>query len=220
MNNSERRDNLIWVKNELEKLYGPIEKDWGERPLRTLVQTVLSQNTNDDNRDRAERDLWSRFTDYEDLATAPVSKIADAISTGGLQNQKAKTIKGILSSLAEKGKYSLDYLKSLDPEEAWKELMSFDGVGKKTAAVVLLFSLDKPIFPVDTHVRRVTGRLGLVMNGEKHHETLTELVRDDDMFQFHLHLIQHGRETCKARNPRCEDCVLVERCPAAEGFLG
>ncbi len=219
MNKSEQRENLIWVKNELETLYGPIEKDWKESPLKTLIQTVLSQNTNDDNRDRAEEKLWDRFTGYEELAAAFVGEIADAISTAGLQNQKAKSIKGILTTLKEKGGYSLDYLKDLGPEDAWKELMDFDGVGKKTAAVVLLFALNKPIFPVDTHVRRVTGRLGLVGDGEKHHETLTDLVDEDDMFQFHLHLIRHGRETCKARKPWCEDCVLVKRCPSAEEYL-
>jgi len=94
--------------------------------------------------------------------------------------------------------------------------MEFDGVGKKTAAVVALFALDKPIFPVDTHVRRVTSRLGLVRKGEKHHETLTGLVPNEEMYQFHLHLIQHGRETCKARKPQCNQCALLERCPTGQ----
>lgn len=219
MNKSQRREKIIWVKNELEDIYGPIKKDWKESPLKTLIQTVLSQNTNDANRDRAEEKLWERFTGYEELARASVSKIADAISTAGLQNQKAKTIKGIMTTLEERGGYSIDYLKDLRPKEAWKELMDFDGVGKKTSAVVLLFALDKPIFPVDTHVRRVTGRLGLVRDGENGHETLTELVDDNDMFQLHLHLIRHGRETCRARKPLCNECVLAKRCPSAEEYL-
>lgn len=108
MNKSQRREKIIWVKNELEDLYGPIKKDWKESPLKTLIQTVLSQNTNDANRDRAEEKLWERFTGYEELARASVSKIADAISTAGLQNQKAKTIKGIMTTLEKRGGYSLD----------------------------------------------------------------------------------------------------------------
>ncbi|MCF7891345.1 endonuclease III, partial [Candidatus Bipolaricaulota bacterium] len=147
---------------------------------------------------------------------ASVDEIANSIKTAGLQHQKAKTIKGILTGLQEMGGLDLTYLDDLGTRETWKTLMEFDGVGKKTAAVVSLFALDKPIFPVDTHVRRVTSRLELINSGETHHETLTELVPEEDMYQFHLHLIRHGRETCKARNPKCAECVLLERCPTGQ----
>jgi endonuclease-3 len=218
-NDEERLTNLFWVRDRLEDRFGPIEKDRSRTPLETLVQTVLSQNTNDANRDKAEEGLWEAFDSYSAVADASVEEIADSIKTAGLQHQKAKTIKGILEDLRKAGGLDLNYLDDLEPRETWEKLMEFDGVGKKTAAVVALFALDKPIFPVDTHVRRVTSRLELIKSGENHHETLTDLVPDEDMYQFHLHLIRHGRETCKARNPRCEDCVLLERCPTGQERL-
>ena len=220
MSQDEKRlENLFWVRDRLEETFGPIEKDRSRTPLDTLIQTVLSQNTNDRNRDRAEKSLWKAFESYDEVVDASVSEIAEAIKTAGLQNQKAKTIKGILQGLQEMGGLELDFLDGLGAKETWKKLMDFDGVGKKTAAVVSLFALDKPIFPVDTHVRRVTSRLGLIKSGENHHETLTALVPEDDMYQFHLHLIRHGRETCKSRNPKCEACVLLERCPTGKEKL-
>jgi endonuclease-3 len=221
MTNDEKRlENLFWVRDRLEDRFGSIEKDRTRTPLDTLIQTVLSQNTNDANRDKAEKSLWKTFDNYSALADASVEEIADAIKTAGLQHQKAKTIKGILTGLREAGGLDLDYLNDLGPMETWKKLMEFDGVGKKTAAVVSLFALDKPVFPVDTHVRRVTSRLELIKSGENHHETLTDLVPEEDMYQFHLHLIRHGRETCKARNPNCEDCILLDRCPTGRERLG
>ncbi len=218
-NKEERLKKINWVKLKLEEVFGEIEHTHERTPLDTLIQTILSQNTNDDNRDKAEESLWQRFDNYEEMADTSTSEIAESIKTAGLQNQKAKAIKGVLTELSQDGDLNLNYLKDLDPEEAWKELMEFDGVGKKTAAVVALFSLDKPIFPVDTHVRRVTSRLEIVKSGENHHETLTELVPEEDMYQFHLHLISHGRETCKARKPQCSNCVLLERCPTGKENL-
>jgi len=218
-NKEERLKKINWVKLKLEEVFGEIENTHERTPLDTLIQTILSQNTNDDNRDKAEESLWKKFDDYEEMADASTSEIAESIKTAGLQNQKAKAIKGVLTELGQNGDLNLNHIKDLAAEEAWKELMEFDGVGKKTAAVVALFSLDKPIFPVDTHVRRVTSRLGIVKSGENHHETLTELVAAEDMYQFHLHLIRHGRETCKSRKPLCSNCVLLERCPTGEENL-
>lgn len=212
----ERLKKINWVKLKLEEVFGEIESTHERTPLDTLVQTILSQNTNDDNRDKAEESLWQRFDNYEDMADASPSEIAESIKTAGLQNQKAKAIKGVLTELGRSGDLNLNHIKNLPAEEAWKKLMEFDGVGKKTAAVVALFALEKPIFPVDTHVRRVTSRLDLVKSGENHHETLTELVPGRDMYQFHLHLIRHGRETCKSRKPQCSNCVLLERCPTGK----
>ena len=212
----QRLENLFWVRDRLEDEYGTIEKDRSRTPLDTLVQTVLSQNTNDNNRDKAEKNLWETFDGYEEVVNASEEEIAESIKSAGLQYQKSKTIKGILTGLRDKGGLELDYLNDLGARETWEKLMEFDGVGKKTAAVVSLFALDKPIFPVDTHVRRVTSRLGLIKSGESHHETLTELVPEEDMYQFHLHLIKHGRETCKARKPQCENCVLLDRCPTGK----
>ncbi|MCF7891126.1 endonuclease III [Candidatus Bipolaricaulota bacterium] len=220
MTDEEKRlENLFWVRDRLEERFGPIEKDRTRSPLDTLIQTVLSQNTNDNNRDKAEESLWRTFDSYEEVADATEEEIAEAIKTAGLQHQKAKTIKGILTGLRETGGLELDYLDDLGAEETWKKLMEFDGVGKKTAAVVSLFALNKPIFPVDTHVRRVTSRLELIKSGENHHETLTELVPEEDMYQFHLHLIRHGRETCKSRKPQCKECVLLDRCPTGREKL-
>ncbi len=220
MTSKEKRlKKIFWVRDKLEEQFGQIEKNRTRTPLDTLIQTVLSQNTNDDNRDRAEENLWQVFDSYDEVSDATEKEIADAIKTAGLQHQKAKTIKGILTGLRDMGGLELNYLDDFGAKETWKKLMEFDGVGKKTAAVVSLFALDKPIFPVDTHVRRVTSRLELIKSGENHHETLTELVPEEDMYQFHLHLIRHGRETCKSRKPQCRDCVLLDRCPTGQEKL-
>ena len=213
----ERRKKISWLIDELEERYGELENNNSRSPIDTLIQTVLSQNTNDKNRDRAWKGLRSRFSNYREMEEASVEEIASAIKPGGLQRQKAKTIKGILDRLREEqGNIELDYLRELSTDRALSELKKFEGVGNKTAAIVLLFSLKKPYFPVDTHIRRVTKRLDLVRKGEGAHKTLNLLVPDDLKYQLHRHLIRHGRETCRARKPQCEECFLLKKCPTGK----
>lgn len=208
-----RSSKLKWVKQQLQNEYGIPKKRDRNPPLETLIKTVLSQNTTDLNRDRAWESLRKRFSSYEEMDKASSAEIAESIKSGGLQHQKAQTIKRILRTLRKtRGEYSLKYLENCSTEEVLNELESIKGVGRKTAAVVSLFALDKHYFPVDTHVRRVTSRLGLVSSGEDHHKVLNKLIPDKVKYQLHLQLIRHGREICKARTPACDICILLERC--------
>ena len=185
-------------------------------PIAELVSTILSQNTNDTNRDRAYERLHRRFPTWEQVRDADVEEIIDAIRVAGLANQKGPRIKTALEKITElRGELSLDFLKDYPPEEAFEWLVQFKGVGPKTASIVMLFSLKMPAFPVDTHVHRVTGRLGMrpeEMNAEKAHDYLAELFPEEAFYTAHLNLIRLGREICQARKPDCLNCPLQELC--------
>lgn len=185
-------------------------------PVAELVSTVLSQNTNDTNRDVAFERLQTRFGSWEEVRDADTAEIVDAIRPAGLANQKAPHIQQALKAITERaGEIRLDFLEDMSVDEAKSWLTSLRGVGPKTAAIVLLFGLGRPAFPVDTHVHRVTARLGLIpasMSAEKAHGRLEEIVAADQYYAFHLNVIQHGRRVCVARNPRCEECFLREWC--------
>ncbi len=206
------------VHRLLVEAYG--EREWHPRdPLDLLISAILSQNTSDVNRDRAWSRLKRRFPTWEEVLEADIGEIAEAIRPGGLADIKAPRIKEILRTIkGERGELSLDFLKDMDVEEARRWLTSLKGVGPKTASIVLLFSLGKPAFPVDTHVHRVSLRLGLIPSGtsrEKAHKILEELLPPEIYYTFHLNMIAHGREVCKAQNPRCEICLLRELCSLA-----
>lgn len=206
-------DGILEVVRRLENKYGPERWKSSGSPLEVLIKTILSQNTNDRNRDRAYRNLRAKFYNFQELAKAPEKKIAETIKVGGLHNQKASRIKKILLTIKkEAGNLSLDYLKDMPCREALKELLKFNGVGKKTAGVVLIFSLGKPYFPVDTHIRRVTTRLGLVKQSEEPHDKLNPLIPNQLKYQLHLHLIRYGREICGARKPHCNQSVFRDIC--------
>jgi len=185
-------------------------------PLDELVSTILSQNTNDLNRDVAFNALKERFATWEEVRDAPRRQVKDAIRTAGLANQKAPRIQLALRAITKKrGELSLEFLRDLSAEEAKAWLTQFKGVGPKTAAIVLQFSLDKPAFPVDTHIYRVTGRIGLrpgKMNVEKAHAYFEELFPPEDYYTAHLNIIRLGREICVARKPRCPECPLQDLC--------
>lgn len=185
-------------------------------PLDELVSTILSQNTNDINRDRAYNALQARFPDWEAVRDAPESEVIEAIRSAGLANQKGPRIQAVLRQItAEVGCLDLGFLKELPADQAQEWMLRFNGVGPKTAAIVLLFSLDKPAFPVDTHIYRVTGRIGLrpaKMSVEAAHEHLAALFPPDTYYAAHLNLIRLGREICQARQPRCPQCPLKELC--------
>jgi len=214
LNAMKARDRVLKIAARLERKYGRLRWHSHGDPLDMLIKTILSQNTNDNNRDRAYAALKRRFPTYEAIINAEERELAETIKVGGLHHQKAKRIQEILRRIkAEHGSFDLSYLKKLSTEEAVKELTKFDGVGKKTAGVVLTFSLNKPYFPVDTHIHRITYRLGLVKKNEDPHDVMNKLVPDELKYQLHLHLIQHGRQTCKARKPKCDMCVINMLCP-------
>jgi endonuclease-3 len=162
--------------------------------------------------------LISTFGSWEAIASAPVEEIAYAIKAGGLSKIKAARIKQILNQIRdEQGDISLDFLKSTDAPEAKDYLMRLPGVGEKTANCVLLFSLGKPCLPVDTHVFRVAKRLGLIdarTSIKKAHYLLQQQLPPSEVYQFHIHMIGHGRKVCHARNPECDRCILRNDCPS------
>lgn len=204
------------VLDELNRVYGyPVWRD----PLPAideLISTILSQNTNDVNRDRAFIALRCRFPTWEAVMDAPEEEIIDAVRVAGLANQKGPRIKAVLQQIhAEVGSLDLSFLADLPLEEARDWLLRFKGVGRKTAAIVLQFALNRPAFPVDTHIYRVSGRLGIrpgSMNVEKTHQLMEGLVEPADYYAGHLNLIRLGRETCHPRKPECPRCPVRELC--------
>jgi endonuclease-3 len=185
-------------------------------PVAELVSTILSQNTNDTNRDRAFDALRERFPTWEEVRDAPEEEVIDAVRVAGLANQKGPRIQSALQTITdERGEIELDFLDAMPVQEASRWLQSIKGVGPKTAAIVLLFALKKPAFPVDTHVHRVTGRLGLrppEMNANKTHQYLEDLFPPEAYYPVHLNLIRLGREICQARSPNCPVCPLKDLC--------
>ncbi len=200
--------------------YGPME--WQPRydPASELVYTILSQHTSDINSERAFRTLMATFGSLEAVAAADVGDIENAIRSGGLAKTKAPRIKAILNEVMRKvGSYDLTFLAEMPLDEAKAWLKELDGVGPKTAAIILCFSLGLPAMPVDTHIYRVAKRLGFFgpkVSAEQAHDILEPMVEPEDVFAFHLYLINHGRQVCKARRPRCSECVLAWGCPSRD----
>jgi len=193
-------------------------------PISEVVSTILSQNTSDVNRDRAYDRLRARFPTWEMVRDAPALAIEEAIRPAGLARLKAPRIKEALHFITrQRGELNLDFLKEMPVEEAKAWLTQINGIGPKTAAIVLLFSLDMPAFPVDTHVHRVSQRLGLIgpkVTAEQAHAVLENLIPPDLYLPFHLNVIRHGREICHARNPRCEICPLQSLCDYYQRISG
>ena len=201
----------------LEQHYGPREWHSDRDPIEVLIGTILSQNTSDTNSGRALASLKASLGSWEAAAGVPAQHIAQAIRCGGLSQIKAQRIKQVLRQIRqEQRRISLDVLRSMSMAEAEQYLMRLPGVGHKTASCVLLFSLGKPSLPVDTHVFRVAKRLGLIdstASAEKAHTLLQALVPRARVYQFHVHLIEHGRLICHARRPTCNSCILSGVCP-------
>ena len=187
-------------------------------PLGELVATVLSQHTSDINSERAYRQLRAAFPTWEQVRDAPIDDVVEAIRSGGLAQQKAERIQQILRILTERlddAPLTLDTLDAMPLDDALAWLRGLPGVGPKTAACVLLFALGKPAFPVDTHVWRVTKRLGLIgplVTAESAHETLQVLIPPEWRHTMHIDLIRHGRQICYARNPACFRCPISSEC--------
>ena len=207
---------VLAVHAVLVKCYGL--PDW--RPhldaISEVVSTILSQNTNDTNRDVAFNRLRARMPTWEMVRDAPVAEIEETIRPAGLAPQKAPRIKQALAFItAERGELDIDFLKDWPVDQAKAWLTQINGIGPKTAAIVLLFALGRPAFPVDTHVHRVSRRLGLIpdkLSVEKAHSALEQLVPADLYYPFHLNMILHGRQVCRARKPECQVCKLKQFC--------
>jgi endonuclease-3 len=210
------REKYYKVYKKLEAAYG--HPQWREHlpAVDELISTILSQSTTDLNRDRAFNALKKRYKDWYDLLDAPVEDVIETIRHAGLANQKGPRIQGALRFIFEqRGELTLNFLAGMPVDEARAWLIQINGVGIKTASIVLLFSFDMPVFPVDTHVHRLSRRLGLIgpkVSAEKAHAVLEELGDPQTFYAMHLNLIQHGRQICLARNPRCESCMLQEDC--------
>ena len=206
------------VSDSLSAKYGLIE--WVPRynAVEELVYTILSQHTSDINSERAFKNLMNHFQTLEAVAEADVDDIEQVIKSGGLARQKAPRIKRVLNEVKQEvGSFDLSFLMEMPLDQAKKWLTKFNGVGPKTAAIILCFSFGLPAMPVDTHIFRVAKRLKLIgpkINAEKAHERLEPIVPPNEVFQFHMYLIKHGRDTCSARFPKCNDCNLGTICPS------
>lgn len=223
MNRQEKAD---FVLAQLEAKYGPI--DWADQrhaqadPVDELIGTILSANTTGKNAGAAFRNLQTAFgNDWDRVRVACEEEVIDAIRVAGMYHQKAPRIQAALKRIRQdRGEYNLDYVAAMEVEQALDYLQGFPGIGHKTASIVLLFCFNMPTFPVDTHLRRISGRLGI----SRVKANPTQVTRDweprvapKSYYQLHIHLIRLGRELCKARNPVCELCPLQDGC---DYFLG
>lgn len=210
------------VHERVRRIAGLLEEMYGdpprrrEDPLDALIATVLSQNTSDVNSHRAFATLKARFPSWEDVRKADVSEVAEAIKSGGLGAIKAARIQRILERIYdERGQESLEFLRECDIDKAQTYLKSLDGVGPKTAACVLLFGCERPVFPVDTHVLRISKRLGLVAaraGADAAHDVMADIVPPELAYSLHVNMIAHGRQRCRPQNPRCGGCLLTSEC--------
>ncbi|MGZ4114531.1 MAG: endonuclease III domain-containing protein [Actinomycetota bacterium] len=212
------------IHRRLEQRFGPLAPPRSSDPLEELILTVLSQHTSDVNAARAFASLRARFPTWEAVVRARPGVVADAIRSGGLANVKAPRIRSILREIHDReGRYDLSFLREMSDADATRYLSSLNGVGPKTAAIVLAFSLGRNALAVDTHVHRVARRLGLIppnASAERAHMILEELVPPELRIPMHVGLIRLGREICKAGRPRCEVCPLNDLCPTGRANLG
>ncbi|MCX6005909.1 MAG: endonuclease III [Chloroflexi bacterium] len=217
-------------KSKIGQIIGLLINAYGDRkwhkrlePVGELVLTILSQNTSDTNSRRAYTSLIETFDTWDSILKADTEDIASAIRSGGLADVKAKYIKNALQALKkETTDFNLAFLVDMTVESARKWLIQLPGVGMKTASCVLLFSLGMPAFPVDTHVYRVAGRLGLIgkkVSVDAAHVEMERMTPAEDTYRCHVLLIEHGRKTCKAQRPLCPSCVLAKICPSYKMFV-
>ncbi|HEX7609597.1 MAG TPA: DNA lyase [Solirubrobacteraceae bacterium] len=219
---------MVRIRDRLRAVYGaPLMRPHGH-PIAELVLTVLSQSTNDRNRDVAYLRLRERLPTWEQVRDAPLAQVEEAIRPGGISKVKSARIQAILRAICEDPRdppreLSLDWLARAPLTEARAYLTALPGVGRKTAACVLLFALGRPAMPVDTHVHRVAGRLGLLdpgVSAAAAHGLLTTMAgpAPADVYAAHVDLVRHGRRVCHARRPACERCPLQDICPSAGSF--
>jgi len=211
-----KRPQILKILRILRRAYGTPPERLRSDPVDELIRTILSQNTSDSNSLAAFAVLKRKFKSWEALLSTDTSRVARLIEHAGLGNIKAKRIKEVLLEIKRReGRLSLGLLKNMEMPEAISYLRSLKGVGPKTAACVLLFSFGKPVMPVDTHIYRVAKRLSLIsedLSIEEAHQLLSDTVPKNLIYDFHLGIIEHGRKTCKAQNPRCGVCLLYSLC--------
>jgi endonuclease-3 len=208
---------ISYLAEELEKRFGLPKISSRNNALDSLILTILSQNTNDKNRDVAYGRLKERFHSWEMALEGGAGEVAEAIKPGGLSNQKAQRILQILRWLkSEYGELNLDFICGLPVGKAMELLLSLKGVGVKTASVVLLFTCGQALFPIDTHIYRVLRRLGIIplkATAEKAFYLLEDRIPRDKVLSLHLNIIKFGRTVCQARNPKCQQCYFINCCP-------
>ncbi len=215
-NEKDLKEKYNAVHQALVRAYG--EPTWRQHlpPVDELVSTILSQSTSDINRDKGFYALKEKYPDWESVMNAPEADVIDTIRPAGLANQKGPRIQAALRYVQEdQGAIALDFLADLPLEEAKNWLTNIKGIGPKTAAIILLFAFDRPAFPVDTHVHRITRRLGLIgpkVTADKAHPILENMGDSETFYPLHLNLIRHGREVCLARKPKCKQCPLQQYC--------
>jgi len=205
------------IHRRLIRAYGRRQiKCWGNG-VDVLIDTILSQNTSDKNSAAGYRILRRTFRSWNQVANAPIDQVERAIRISGLSNIKAPRIQAILRQIkSERGKIDLQFLAQMNDREAYEYLRHFKGVGPKTACCTLLFAFGKAMFPVDTHIHRIARRLKLVKpkaTAEQTQKILEPAIAPNQRYEMHVLLIEHGRKTCRAINPRCPECVLVDLCP-------
>jgi endonuclease-3 len=221
---ADRRRRVRTIHRRLKRRFGPLEPPRRTDPLEELILTVLSQHTSDLNAGRAFEALRAKYPKWEQVVRARPTAVADAIRSGGLADTKAPRIQAILRTVFDRGgSFDLSSMQDASDDEIRRYLTSLPGVGPKTAAVVLAFSFGRSAMPVDTHVHRVSTRLGLIppkTTADKADRILHELVPAAIRVELHVGLITLGREICKAGRPRCEECPLNDICPTAPLYLG
>ncbi len=207
----------------LSAQYGPFDEEPRLDPAQEVVFTILSQHTSDINSGRAFRLLMERFGTLEAVAAGSVAEIEDAISPGGLARVKAPRIKEVLNLILElNGSLDLSFLREMPLNDAKEWLKQLPGIGPKSAGIILSFSLGMPAMAIDTHIYRVCQRLKLIgpkVNAEKAHDIMEAMVAPEQVFQFHVAFITHGRQVCKAQRPRCVECVVAPSCPSRDQFI-
>lgn len=204
---------MIAIRDRLRLMYGERLNEPHSDPIHELVLTILSQNTSDSNRDVAYAGLRSRFDSWEEVRDADTGELEESIRRGGLAPTKAPRIQAVLSEIGDP--IDLDWLREAPRAKALGYLTGLPGVGRKTAACVMIFSFDRPEIPVDTHVHRVGGRLGLFRPNaplEEAHDEMVRITAPEDAYELHMNLIFHGRERCRPARPRCHDCELLRMC--------
>jgi endonuclease-3 len=217
MGRSSGANRIVEALDRLETVYGKPEHEARFEPMDELVSCILSQHTADINSFPAFYRLKEKYPQWQQVVDAGPEAVADTVRKAGLANQKAKSIINVLREIKERnGEYSIDNLSSMSMRDARAWLSTLPGVGPKTASIVLCFSFGMPAIPVDTHIYRVSKRLGFVpetLSEAKAHDHLLGVVREEDAYRYHVLLIQHGRQVCKAQRPRCTECVLLSMCP-------
>jgi endonuclease-3 len=220
---AEKKRRVKYIAQNLEATYGIPVNDRPFPPLDELILTILSQSTTDVNSRRAFANLKDRFPAWESARRARLSSIIDAIKSGGLANAKSIVIKNALNEIqARRKNLDLSFLQTAPLEEAREFLTSLAGVGPKTAACVLLFACGREIFPMDTHILRITKRVGIVpekSGDEQAHQLMEKLVPPKKHYSLHVNLIRHGRQICRPQNPKCDKCSLIEHCDYGQSKL-